>query len=133
MGIFKFSLLALLSFVSLQTYSQSKEQLNLDTQVLDLQCKEGLSEACLKLGSMYYAGYGIDRNYDKSALLYGKACEGGELTGCALLGLIHHDGLTGKQDYKVSVELYKKSCEGGIAFGCYSLGKNYLGGVLSRI
>ena len=47
---------------------------------------------CGGLGAMYEYGNGVEKNEQKAAELYKKACDGGEMLGCANLGSMYTNG-----------------------------------------
>ena len=76
---------------------------------------------CSNLGFMYNNGNGVEKNEQKAAELYKKACNGGEMNGCYNLGLMYADGNGVEKDLSKAVELFKKACNGGNMHGCRGL------------
>ena len=66
-----------------------------------------------------------NKEYDKVAELFKKACNGGEVRGCYSLGFMYVNGDGVEKDFIKAAELYKKACNGGEVRGCYNLGIMY--------
>lgn len=78
-----------------------------------------------KLGKEAYD----QKNYQKAAELFKKACDGGNFSSCGFLGISYASGDGVKQDNKKAVELLKKACDGGDATSCSALGIFYMEGI----
>ena len=66
-----------------------------------------------------------NKEYDKAAELFKKACDGGEMRGCRYLGIMYANGKGVEKDLGKAAELYKKACDGGIMRVCNVLGFMY--------
>ncbi|MCI6564383.1 tetratricopeptide repeat protein, partial [Campylobacter sp.] len=69
-----------------------------------------------------------NKEYDKAAELYKKACDGGNMSGCFNLGIMYANGNGVEKDLGKAVELFKKACDGGNMRGCHNLGVMYTNG-----
>lgn len=63
-------------------------------------CEMGEALGCVKLGNLYYNGYGIKQNYKKANEFSSKACEMGRATSCYTLGVTYKLGYSARQDSK---------------------------------
>lgn len=95
------------------------------TTQLQKKCDSGDANECFNLGTMYYDGKGVQKDYIKAVELYQKACDGGDADVCNILGIMYGNGKGVKQDSAKAVELYQKACDGGNANGCSNLGAMY--------
>ena len=66
-----------------------------------------------------------NKEYDKAAELFKKACDGGEMFGCGTLGAMYADGDGVEKNEQKAAELYKKACDGGDMDGCRNLAIMY--------
>ncbi|WP_345979060.1 tetratricopeptide repeat protein [Sulfurimonas sp. HSL3-2] len=103
--------------------SSAYEKGNLDDaiSIWSKACSDGFMEACDKLGSMYYFGYGTEKDQLRAKELFLKVCISGNGEDCAKVAKMYNYGYTVKQDKKKATELYKKACDAGFEEGC----KNY--------
>lgn len=103
--------------------SSAYEKGNLDDaiSIWSQACSNGFMDACDKLGSMYYFGYGTPKDQLKAKELFLKVCISGNGEACAKVAKMYNYGYTVKQDKKKATELYKKACDAGFDEGC----KNY--------
>ena len=62
-----------------------------------------------------------NKEYDKAAELFKKACDGGEMRGCYNLGAMYANGDGVEEDFSKATELLKKACDGGETSGCRGL------------
>ena len=69
-----------------------------------------------------------NKEYDKAAELYKKACDGGDMRGCFNLGTMYANGNGVQKDFSKAAQLFKKACDGGSMYGCYNLGVMYAKG-----
>ena len=69
-----------------------------------------------------------NKEYDKAAELYKKACDGGNMSGCFNLGIMYANGNGVEKDLGKAAELFKKACDSDIADGCRMLGALYANG-----
>ena len=70
-------------------------------------------------------GQDINKDHQKAAKLFQKACDGGDARGCSFLGFLYERGLGVKKDYQKASELFQKACDDGLAVGCSNLGFLY--------
>ncbi|MCI6343253.1 MAG: sel1 repeat family protein [Campylobacter sp.] len=66
-----------------------------------------------------------NKEYDKAAELYKKACDGGNMSGCFNLGIMYANGNGVEKDLGKAAELFKKACDSGNMRGCHNLGVMY--------
>ena len=66
-----------------------------------------------------------NKEYDKAAELFKKACDGGNMRGCYNLGVMYTNGDGVEKDFSKAAELFKKACDGGEMDGCRNLGVMY--------
>jgi TPR repeat protein len=93
--------------------------------------------ACSKLGTMYQIGDGVEKNPEKAAILFRKACDGirnlpdvgfkpnlfvGCLAGCNSLGLLHLKGEVVSKNIKEARRLWMLACKYGNKDACENLG-----------
>ena len=69
-----------------------------------------------------------NKEYDKAAELYKKACDGGNMSGCFNLGIMYASGNGVEKNFGKAAELFKKACNGGDMLGCSNLGFMYAHG-----
>lgn len=62
--------------------------------------------ACFYLASLYEAGKGTNKDFDKALKIYGKSAADGYPTALCYLGDIYYEGRGVKQDYTKAVEYY---------------------------
>ena len=62
-----------------------------------------------------------NKEYDKAAELFKKACDGGNMLGCTNLGSMYANGDGVEEDFSKAAELLKKACDGGDMHGCRGL------------
>ena len=67
-----------------------------------------------------------NKEYDKAAELYKKACDGGNMSGCGNLGFMYEYGNGVEKNEQKAAELYKKACDGGDMNGCRNLDIIYM-------
>ena len=66
-----------------------------------------------------------NKEYDKAAELFKKACNGREMPSCSNLGIMYANGNGVEKNVKKAMDLYKKACDGGNMLGCGFLGFMY--------
>ena len=66
-----------------------------------------------------------NKEYDKAAELFKKACDDGNICGCNNLGAMYEKGFGVEKNEQKAVELFKKACDGGEMRGCFNLGIMY--------
>lgn len=90
-------------------------------------CELAHADGCLKAGSRWAAGTGVEEASKKEALVrWEKACAGGNARGCASLGLNLVLGLEVKKDPERGQTLLRKACNAGDAHACKDLGGLHL-------
>ena len=104
--------------------SSVSENISIDQQS---DCKD--ANECFRIAGMYYVGQGVSQDYQKSALLYRKACDGGSALGCGLLGFQYYSGQGVVQDNVKAAEFNVIACGSGFSIGCYVLGNQYYQGL----
>ena len=65
------------------------------------------------LGTMYYLGTGVEKNYAEAVKWYRKSAEHGNFNAMELLGSMFEQGKGVEQDYEEAVKWYKKAAEKG--------------------
>ena len=63
-----------------------------------------------------------NKEYDKAAELFKKACDDENMRGCFNLGVTYEYGNGVEKNEQKAAELYKKACDGGEMNACRSLG-----------
>ena len=103
-----------------QDGSNAYDKGNLDSaiNIWSQACSNGFMEACDKLGSMYYFGYGTEKDQLKAKELFLKVCISGNGEDCFKVGRMYDYGYTVKKDKKKAMELYKKACDHKYKKGC---------------
>jgi TPR repeat protein len=81
-----------------------------------------------KLGWMYFAGQGVQQDYDTAVKWYTLAAEQGDATAQYNLGLMYRKGKGVPQDYKTAVKWFTLSAKQGDADAQYNLGVMYENG-----
>ncbi len=82
-------------------------------------CSEEIAASCTSLAGMYWSGVGVEKDYDKGAELYGRACEGMDDQGCAKHGyhLVHT--AKGKADQLTEgLKHLRDTCLAGVSWAC---------------
>jgi len=92
-------------------------------------CDKRNSDACYKIGLIYFQDGTIEKNPLKANRYFDKACEFGSSQGCLDLGTIYGAGLGVKTDYFKAKQYYKKACDNNNASGCFLLGELYEDGL----
>ncbi len=85
-------------------------------------CRRGNAASCFMLGSLYYAGQGVSRNFEYSANLFRQSCMAGFARGCGQLGESYLFGEGVPKDMTKAREILAKACDGGYAPGCFNVG-----------
>ena len=89
--------------------------------------KSGIELPIFGANKAYKQGIAFYNNkeYDKAAELFKKACDGENMRGCYNLGLMYEKGKGVEEDFSKAAQLYIKACDGGEVRGCYNLGLMY--------
>ncbi len=56
----------------------------LSIKLLEKSCENNFAKSCATLGSIYYVGYMIEKDANKSITYFLKACKNGEKSSCSL-------------------------------------------------
>ena len=70
------------------------------------------------VGSSYYYGQDVEKDYMKAREIFSTACEQGDANGCFLLGSVYDLGHGVKRDVEMANEMYSQACEYGSDMGC---------------
>ncbi|MEH8261428.1 tetratricopeptide repeat protein, partial [Aeromonas veronii] len=87
--------------------------------------EQGLAEAQLVLGVMYFGGRGVAQDDKQAAAWTRKAAEQGYVDAQLLLGIMYEEGKGVAQDDKQAVAWFRKAAEQGDAHAQYNLGWMY--------
>jgi hypothetical protein len=90
--------------------------------------EQGDADAQAKLGSSYYIGQGVPRNYSQAFYWYSKAAEQGNALAQSNLGVMYHNGQGVPQDDAQAVAWSRKGAEQGDADAQNNLGASYYHG-----
>lgn len=103
-----------------------KESINLN----ELEEKANLNDEASqrKLGSMYYYGKGVDKDYTKAFQWYEKSALQGNSDSQNMLGIMYRFGFGIEKDINKSIEYYTKAIEQENHFAMNNLGHLYLFG-----
>ena len=92
--------------------------------------EQGLAEAQLQLGSLYYKGQGVAQDFGQALYWFIQAAEHGNAEAQTNLGYIYDKAMAGvAQDYKKAVAWYRKAAEQGYANAQFDLGMMYYEGL----
>ena len=89
---------------------------------------ENDSNAMCRIGTMYYSGEGVEKNYTEAANWYKKSAEAGNIDGLLCLGDFYYNGFGVEQNDAEAVRLYFLSAEKGSAGAMKALGICYFYG-----
>ena len=87
--------------------------------------EQGFAKAQIALGTLYYYGVGVTKDYYAAVSWYRKAAEQGHARAQSLLGECYYNGQGVTQDYYAAVSWYRKAAEQGDVEAQYSLGWCY--------
>jgi TPR repeat protein len=90
--------------------------------VLRQPCSRGDGVSCFLLGSLYYGGQGVSRNFEFSATLYRQSCTAGFTRGCGALGESYLVGEGVPKDLIKARQILENACDAGYAPGCFNVG-----------
>lgn len=105
-------------------------------------CEAGDRDLCVQLADMYARGIdGVEKNPNRSVVLYQKGCTDGSMKACTELGIIYETGNGATKNEAKAQELFehactnefevacarvaanfRKDCNGGKALACFQLG-----------
>ncbi|WP_448589692.1 protein kinase domain-containing protein [Thermodesulfobium sp.] len=119
-----------------ESLSSNEERLNLnkdnitvlgDLTNIDILDIEGQEDATLlhELGSKYFLGFGVVRNFDIAFRCFKKASEKGNADAMYHLGLMYLHGQGTSQDDKMAFKYFREASEKGNADAMYRLGWMY--------
>ena len=84
-------------------------------------CETGEARGCVRLGSLYHSGKGVEQDDAKASKFYEKACDAGELRGCDSLASLHQNS----GEHAKAAEIFEQACEKGFGLSCYNLAQIY--------
>lgn len=87
--------------------------------------ENGCIRATASLGSIYYNGFGVEKNNGKAFLLFKESSEQGCPIGLEGMAYIYHFGNGVQQDYVKAAELYGLASNYGCSGSTYNLGVMY--------
>ena len=119
------------SFTSIISSVFSYESANQQTDKalgFQKQCELKDFNACAILSIMYYKGYGVERDLNKSFELSKNGCDHNNAGSCVILGALYLKGENVSRNPTIAKELFKNSCDNNEGFGCAMLGSMYYDG-----
>ena len=90
--------------------------------------EKGNADAMNGLGSFYYRGLGVDKDYAKATRWFAKAAEKGQVQAMYSLGCCSYQGHGVPKDMAASLRWFTKAGEQGHAEGAYNAGMLHAGG-----
>lgn len=84
----------------------------------DMACKDGVGDACLKVGSLYDSGLGVESDFKMAAKYYKIACEAKNSDGCYNLADMYEVGDGVEKSSKEAMEFYGLACDYGASDAC---------------
>jgi len=90
--------------------------------VLQEPCDQGDGASCFMLGSLYYGGQGVSRDFARAATLFQQSCTAGFTRGCGQLGESYLFGEGVPKDITKARQILEKACDGGYGPGCFNVG-----------
>jgi TPR repeat protein len=97
--------------------------------VLRQPCDRGDGASCFMLGSLYYAGQGVSRNFEYSATLFQQSCTAGFTHGCGQLGESYLFGEGVPRDIFKARQILENACDAGYGPGCFNVGVMHRQGI----
>jgi hypothetical protein len=94
-----------------------------------IRAEQGDAESQFRLGSIYFYGRGVPRDYAEAVDWYRKSAEQSNAKAQDALGFVYFRGEGVPQDYSEAVRWYRKSADRGEARARYSLGYMYFNGL----
>ena len=94
-----------------------------EADACEKQCKAGDAASCSILGSMFWKGNGVDKDWEKSTAMHEKGCKAGSARSCRYAGRAYRTGQGADKDAKTAKGLLTSSCEAGDGLGCVELGQ----------
>ena len=90
-----------------------------------LAAENGRADAQKQLGSLYFAGEGVQQNYQQALHWFEQAAAQGDAIAAYNVGVLHDKGLGLKKNYKEASKWYRKSADMGYSSAQYNLGIMY--------
>ena len=90
-----------------------------------LSAKSGQADAQKQLGSLYYAGEGVQQSYQQALFWYEQAAAQGHAIAAYNAGVLHDKGLGVDKNYKEAGKWFRKSADMGYSSAQYNLGIMY--------
>lgn len=94
-------------------------------QILSRACNRGDGESCFFLGSLYYGGGGVSRDYGQAVSLFRESCDDGWPRGCGALAECYRAGQGTPADRPQAREYFEKACRADVAASCYAVAVMY--------
>ena len=91
---------------------------------LDLS-KQGDAKSQASLGTLYYNGRGVTKDYEQAFYWIQKSAEQGYSTAQNIMGTMYVEGRGAAQDYKKAVYWYRKAAEQDYPYAQFNLGIKY--------
>ena len=89
------------------------------------QCSKEDPQTCLRLGSIYMLGLGVEKSTKKGAKWYQKACDAEQAQACYNLAFLYQKGEGVRKKPSEAVSLLKKACNADLMISCASLATLY--------
>src|SRR5258706_6538915 len=90
--------------------------------------QQGHAKAQEKIGTMYYEGRGVARDYGEAFGWFRRAADHGDPNAPFYLGVMYHDGLGVVKDRAEAVRWYRRAADQGTAIAQVNLGAAYADG-----
>ena len=90
---------------------------------------DGNVNAQYYIGTLYYKGKGIEKDYEKAFEYLKKAADKGHIDAQYNLGFCYAEGKGIEEDFKKAFEYWKKAADSGNADAQYNIGCCYIGGL----
>lgn len=90
--------------------------------------KQGHAKAQEKIGTMYYEGRGVARDYGEAFGWFHRAADQGDPNAPFYLGVMYHDGLGVVKDRAEAVRWYRRAADQGTSIAQVNLGAAYADG-----
>jgi hypothetical protein len=101
-----------------------------DVKKIEKLAMEGVAEAQHDLAAIYVTGHGgVTQNYEKAALWFDKAAQGGIANAAYNLGVLYHQGLGVTKDLDTAIRWYESAAEMDHPEAQYNLGIAYIEGI----
>lgn len=118
---------------SVQAVSQriaSDPNLPESVQIIETRALNGEAEAQHDLAAIYTAGHaGVEQNYERAAIWFREAAQGGIANARYNLGVLHHQGIGLEQNVQEAIRWYDSAAKLGHPEAQYNLGIAYVEGV----